>query len=978
MDRWIQAVGLLCSRVGYEQQPKRVESSEIGTRLIPAGTADSSKTVTRKMILCLEDGIREVDIARIRQCRAIGIAMDKGGDHLVVYGRLVGPTGLYEMLLGVVTPDMVQDSSRGMLEALQLLLKQVCIIPARCRRPADDMFNSPSDRFDAGLYNHLCDHIFTAVADGGPTEQRCLFESSAAGPELRQEPGYVPLLPHLRLIVRDAAHRYRSIDKLVISKLPTLFQETLEKLVHGERSLARLLEKSAKFSQLFLECQKDMADREDGASFCRFLKGFSFADHRFDSRKRPPVRLFTMLPILMECLQRVTEGGTSFTDADVVWCRNLLQDWGGDKGYIRLVGSALIADALVMSWPFLKLADKSEADYSLTGVQAAECLSLLRSMLLEGAIWLPAAKGTLVHSVLGAVKFYYVWEAFFKSHFPGFEEANSFTCFNLTANLSLGEREAFVRAGCEFFQLDGQKAWRSFVGPRGNENGLLHRAQYWASPAGIAAAAAAETQAKCHLPESMHQRAWLRTWQDLHAAERVSDASGQGGKSQHLDAKRFIEIYLSSLAGTGVVERWIGEKRSLLAGRSTLHVRSIAASLKLVVQDLKGRRRDRLSPNALLCKPAAARASGGGAPVLFPPTPFLLRAQRTYATWFGEKASKARDVRPASFSEQVLARAKAAKPRLESTRQRSQNSETAWLESHAGACKAAVAALSTVDSHAEGVLGNRVVNPMQSGGWQQKTAHERTTLDEQMGIDWSTADKAIEQQQAVAQKRRQTQAMSARTGPTPFVDSKGGLMRAKPVTLPAAKTCPPLPRKFKLLSESDQVLLAVQARRDKPWPVDTSFERVPRLGVRADMVLVGSVLGDYDSAAALQARLDGARLADKTGRVLRFRPGMELCHSVIYMSQSFRDAYPKHVRVLHACAARAPSIGKDKNPRLDVRLGLPGADERLKFPANTFHLGLSTEVSEECQRLDMKGNEVEVQTIDLAGLFRMYASCYES
>lgn len=186
---------------------------------------------------------------------------------------------------------------------------------------------------------------------------------------------------------------------------------------------------------------------------------------------------------------------------------------------------------------------------------------------------------------------------------------------------------------------------------------------------------------------------------------------GQGGKSQHSDAKRLIEIYLSSLSGTGVVERWIGEKRSLLAGRSTLHVRSIAASLKLVVQDLKGRRRERLSPTDLLCKPTAARASGGGAPVLFPPTAFLLRAQRTYATWFGEKATQARDVRPASFSDQVLARAKAAKPRLESTRQRSKNSETAWLESHAGACKAAVAALSNMDSQTEGVLGsgNRVV-----------------------------------------------------------------------------------------------------------------------------------------------------------------------------------------------------------------------------------------------------------------------------
>ena len=159
------------------------------------------------------------------------------------------------------------------------------------------------------------------------------------------------------------------------------------------------------------------------------------------------------------------------------------------------------------------------------------------------------------------------------------------------------------------------------------------------------------------------------------------------------------------------MERFIGEKRALLMNRGTLHVRSIEASLKLVVQDLKGRRRTPLDPRELLCKPTAARASGGGAPVLFPATHFLCTAQRTYATWFGEKVSQVRDVRPASFSSQSLARAKAAKPRLEKPRKKSNCSEAAFLESHSESCKAAVAALENITSEAEGVLGNKVTNP---------------------------------------------------------------------------------------------------------------------------------------------------------------------------------------------------------------------------------------------------------------------------
>ena len=164
------------------------------------------------------------------------------------------------------------------------------------------------------------------------------------------------------------------------------------------------------------------------------------------------------------------------------------------------------------------------------------------------------------------------------------------------------------------------------------------------------------------------------------------------------------------------MERFIGEKRALLMNRGTLHVRSIEASLKLVVQDLKGRRRTPLDPRELLCKPTAARASGGGAPSAISCHAFFcaLRSglmQRGLA----KKVSQVRDVRPASFSSQSLARAKAAKPRLEKPRKKSNCSEAAFLESHSESCKAAVAALENITSEAEGVLGNKVYQPKRQG-----------------------------------------------------------------------------------------------------------------------------------------------------------------------------------------------------------------------------------------------------------------------
>lgn len=122
-------------------------------------------------------------------------------------------------------------------------------------------------------------------------------------------------------------------------------------------------------------------------------------------------------------------------------------------------------------------------------------------------------------------------------------------------------------------------------------------------------------------PESPNLAAWLAMWQDLSAQQR----------SGHAAAVTLVEFYLGALAGTGTVERALGQI-SLLEHKQRCHILGedgLYASLKLVLQDQGGRRRSPLDARALLVKAAPAAASGG-AVVANPASPYAIRAQKIY------------------------------------------------------------------------------------------------------------------------------------------------------------------------------------------------------------------------------------------------------------------------------------------------------------------------------------------------------------
>ena len=299
--------------------------------------------------------------------------------------------------------------------------------------------------------------------------------------------------------------------------------------------------------------------------------------------------------------------------------------------------------------------------------------------------------------------------------------------------IALPNRERWVKFLCERFGIDGSAAWKSWLG-NGETTGVFLRAQWHFSMHGVKELP--RTKSACHAPESPHQEAWLATWFEI---RRVSS---------HSSVCRLMEIYLSALSGTGTVERFIHLKGDLAHSRPNLSTRNLEISLKLLVQDDGGRRRSRLDAESLLCKPTSAKTAGG-ATVVHPASQVLLRAQRLYAAYFGEKPGKARDMEahsPTSLSRQRLL---AQKPRLTIFKEKSDKSEKATLEKHAASCAAAASkvreggvmegVLGDIPSSAAGASESGILNSMAQAAWHMRKERKAFVQEASERVSWRSA-----------------------------------------------------------------------------------------------------------------------------------------------------------------------------------------------------------------------------------------------
>ena len=134
----------------------------------------------------------------------------------------------------------------------------------------------------------------------------------------------------------------------------------------------------------------------EACAFDHMLVNLSHSENRFDSRSEPLFRLFHLLPVTMASLERLCEDGDP---DDVKHASTLLARFGGTGGYDRTVSAAVVADTMLVMQHFINESQSTRDDVVLSGKFSDQCKARLRSLLRDGAIWLPeaAARETMDH-----------------------------------------------------------------------------------------------------------------------------------------------------------------------------------------------------------------------------------------------------------------------------------------------------------------------------------------------------------------------------------------------------------------------------------------------------------------------------------------------------------------------------------------------------------------------------------------------------
>ena len=472
--------------------------------------------------------------------------------------------------------------------------------------------------------------------------------------------------------------------------------------------------------------------------------------------------------------------------------------------------------------------------------------------------------------------------------------------------------------------------------------GALHRAIWHGSSAGLAYAASKADVSRSrleHAPETRSQKAWLSCFKEL---------------ERDTPCKRLVGIFLGSLSGTGTVDRWLKEVVRVMDYRPVVDPRGAQAAVKLIVQDLAGRRRTPLHGRQMLVEAVAKTAHGGGN-VAHPISNFGIQAQTLYKNLFGQRRLPGRSLEPKLPQEVASLRLAADRPRM--TRSRlgpaaaNQSSEKAALQLHSDSVKAAVERVRE-GGEAEGPLGviqlpqpdpkrrrimqeaGQSANMMYTSMATGQPLRAETMPPEAADMD-EDQQKAVRKQIDIANKKAEAFLRTKATVPITYVDAKGGFMRVKEARASSVGPAPALPAVIRAL-----VAPTVSGLQPEKFP-NFQFRQAKTFRHAADVVLVPDIHRNYSDPEALFARLVGARLVDprwlqgdEQGEIC-FRSTMENKHVILYIHDSFVQQHPRHAVVLQAAGQISPAM-RDGKPRFDVRPG--ERPEKVKKPTLTYEV----------------------------------------
>lgn len=245
LDRWLQAASVLERYDSFADLGRSVSTASVGSMLHQGDcVTDSSRKVASQLLQCLVEPLHWRDMEVMSNATSSSIACDERATVLLVSARVYirRTQELYDFVAGIARG--YGTSPQNCKQALEAILRKCCTL-----RHGKQTGENPDATFAQGVFDRFRKSVRSVVADGGPTEQRALFESSpAAKDEINQRD---ILFPGLVDINRDRAHKWRSVQKGIWAGIDAPLQDFLHDLVTGEGSLARMLQTSSKVQKLF-------------------------------------------------------------------------------------------------------------------------------------------------------------------------------------------------------------------------------------------------------------------------------------------------------------------------------------------------------------------------------------------------------------------------------------------------------------------------------------------------------------------------------------------------------------------------------------------------------------------------------------------------------------------------------------------------------------------------------------------------------
>ena len=332
LDRWLAVLGALVDRDSFRDVQRQIGRAVVGSALPEGGPCrDGSRHLPGKVLSCLSEPLRRLDLKVIARAKAMSIALDERAQVLLVYARILTRKGeLYETLLGLSRDYGV--GHENCLAALQQIMQRACT-RRRGRR------SSPCDTVEDFALQRLRQSMRAGASDGGPQEVKCLYEASSQAQDAARKAD--PVFPNLAYIFRDAPHRHRSVQKRFWNDLGESLRAMLRRLIDGDRSLAKMMGSSRKLSLVFEDKQRAalMALSQEaqaanqvmrGPEFDQVLRHFQYAEQRFDSRSMPLFKIFKLLPVALDAVEEIARSGDA---AEVAWAIQLLDQHAGPEGY---------------------------------------------------------------------------------------------------------------------------------------------------------------------------------------------------------------------------------------------------------------------------------------------------------------------------------------------------------------------------------------------------------------------------------------------------------------------------------------------------------------------------------------------------------------------------------------------------------------------------------------------------------------------